>query len=169
MKIYTKLLAGFLAAGVGVSTILSANAAISADTAAVVNRERSAEQAITNMLALGEYAEGEAVAVIKGDSAPSSFGDTAETELLVNADIEAVKSAVEVQKEKDPLTAELASQRLQKCGEGVFSIWKISDHDMTTEQLLQELYAVPEVIAAEPNYMAYAAKEEAEEAPAEEE
>ena len=164
MKIYTKLLAGFLAAGVGVSTILSANAAISADTAAVVNRERSAEQAITNMLALGEYAEGEAVAVIKGDSAPSSFVDTAETELLVNADIEAVKSAVEVQKEMDPLTAELASQRLQECGEGVFSIWKISDHGKTTEQLLQELYSESEVIAAEPNYMVYAAEAEAEEA-----
>ena len=166
MKIYTKLLAGLLAVGVGFSTLLQVNAAIRTDTAAggaAVSSGQSAEQqAVTNMLALGEYAEGEAIAVIKGDAAPDSLGKTASAELLVNADIEAVKSAVEVQKEKDPLTAELASQRLQDCGESIFSIWKISDHDKTTEQLLQELYSVPEVIAAEPNYVAYAAEEESE-------
>ena len=49
-----------------------------------------------------------------------------------------------------------------------FTIWSISDRNQTTEEILRELRTDPDVIAAEPNYIAYAANEEEAEAEPEE-
>jgi hypothetical protein len=48
-----------------------------------------------------------------------------------------------------------------------FAIWSVNDRNQTTEEILQELRTNPDVIAAEPNYIAYAANEEAEAEPEE--
>lgn len=160
MKIYTRVLAGIMAAGLGSSAVLSSYAAESLQSAqrtAGSLQSSDEAQAIAEMLSLGDYTEGEAIAVVRGDLRPSSSG---KTELLAKAGTEAVEDALEVHERNGRLSAEPARQRLQDSEEEQFSIWQVSDPGETTAQILQNLYADTDVILAEPNYVAYAANEE---------
>ena len=169
MKEFIKVLAGLTAAGLGLSTVLSANAAAGSGQALQyfggqiqADRMQADEaraillsQAIEEMLTDGNYTEGEAIAVVRGSAGPAISGDA---ELLLSLGAASVEGAIEAEKKNGLLSAELAGQRTEE-GED-YSIWKVSDSEKTTKELLNELYADPDVISAEPNYMAYAAEEE---------
>ena len=174
MKKYTRLLAGLTAAGLGLSTVFSAKAAAGSGQAAQYfggqikdgkDGQRQADQvqaellsqAIEEMLSAGNYTEGEAVAVVRGSAGPAVSGDA---ELLLSLGAASVEGAIETEKKNGLLSAELAGQRLKDGEESDFSVWKVRDSGKTAEELLVELYADPDVISAEPNYMAYAAEEE---------
>ena len=171
MKKYSRLLAGLTAAGLGLSTVLSANAAAGSGQAlqyfgGQIQADRMQadgaraillSQAIEEMLTDGNYTEGEAIAVVRGSAGPAISGDA---ELLLSLGAASVEGAIEAEKKNGLLSAELAGQRMKE-GEGKdYSVWKVSDSGKTTKELLNELYADPDVISAEPNYMAYAAEEE---------
>ncbi|HAB93347.1 MAG TPA: hypothetical protein DCF49_01055, partial [Lachnospiraceae bacterium] len=176
MKIYTRLLAGFTAAGLGLSAVISANAAGTAASASPVTAAVGTEpavqssalyaddqtksellsRAIREMLSCGNYREGEAIAVVRGTEQPAVSGTG---ELLLQLGAGSVKDAIETEKKNGSLSAELAQQRMTKEEGDGFSIWQVSDPERTTGELLQELYADSDVISAEPNYLAYAAEE----------
>ena len=176
MKIYTRLLAGFTAAGLGLSAVISANAAGTAASASPVTvavgtepavqssalyaddqtKSELLSRAIREMLSCGNYREGEAIAVVRGTEQPAVSGTG---ELLLQLGAGSVKDAIETEKKNGSLSAELAQQRMTKEEGDGFSIWQVSDPERTTGELLQELYADSDVISAEPNYLAYAAEE----------
>ena len=184
MKRLTRLMASLAAAGLGLSTILSANAANIMSVAKVANAAltagadraqealRSDEQmqasvvlrAIDQMLSAGSYSEGDAVAVVRGSAAPAV---SESAELLMHAGPDAVKGAIETETVTGSLSADLARQRLEEKSRHTkeegdeYSIWLVSDPGETTKELLRELYADPDVISAEPNYVTYAAEEPA--------
>ena len=128
MKGFIKVLAGLTAAGLGLSTVLSANAAagrgqalqyfggqIQADRMQADGaRAILLSQAIEEMLTDGNYTEGEAIAVVRGSAGPSISGDA---ELLLSLGAASVEGAIEAEKKNGLLSAELAGQRMKE-GEG---------------------------------------------------
>ena len=183
MKRYTRLLAALAAAGLGLSTILFANAAnTAADYAKAAQRSNDPMQAkavsgavyemhvnkmlIEEMLSSGSFSEGEAIAIIRGSTEPAVSENS---ELLMHLSSDAVKSAIETEIRNDSPSAGLARQRMEEdqqlMQEDEFSIWLVSDPGKTTKELLEELYEDPNVVSAEPNYLAYAAEEPDSEEP----
>ncbi len=164
MKKYTRLLAGLTAAGLGLSTVLSANAAVgSVQEIQYFGEQFRSEQAqaevltqaIEEMLSAGDHTDGEAIAVVRGSSGPAISGDA---EMLLSLGSDSIRGAIDTEKKNGSPAADLAGRRMKEEGTP-FSVWKVSDSGKTTEELLEELYADPDVISAEPNYMAYAAEE----------
>ena len=172
MKRYTRLLAALAAAGLGLSTILSANAAnTAAGYAGAAQRSDDRMQAkavsgainemlIDEMLSSGSFSEGEAIAVVRGSTEPAVSDSS---ELLMHLSSDAVKSAIETEIRNGSPSAGLARQRMEEdpqlMKEDEFTIWLVSDPGKTTKELLEELYEDPNVVSAEPNYLAYAAEE----------
>ena len=167
MKRYTRLLAALAAAGLGLSTILSANAAnTAADYAEAAQRsddrmqEKAVSGAIDEMLSSGSCSEGEAIAVVRGSTEPAV---SESSELLMHLSPDAVKSAIETEIRNGSPSAVLTRQRMEEDRqlpkEDEFSIWLVSASGKTTKELLEELYEDPNVVSAEPNYLAYAAEE----------
>lgn len=108
------------------------------------------------------YAEGEALAIVREKEPPQVTG---QAELLAEVGPKAVKAAMEEWNSSGAATAEVLVQRnrnLQIQEEDTFAIWSVTDRDKSTEQLIQDLYEDPNVIAAEPNYLTYATDEEEE-------
>ncbi|MBQ9033961.1 MAG: S8 family serine peptidase [Lachnospiraceae bacterium] len=179
MKINTRLLAGIAAAGLGLSSILSVNAA-AGQTPAVqridnleqkpvaqnINKQEQSRlfaQTMDEMLSGGRFSEGEAIAVVRGSDAPAGFG---KAELVLNLGADSVKEAIETGKKNGSPAAQLAQLRLAEEGDAAgnepgndFSVWQVIDGSKTAQELLEELYADSDVIYAEPNYLAYAAEE----------
>lgn len=108
------------------------------------------------------YAEGEALAIVREKEPPQVTG---QAELLAEVGPKAVKAAMEEWNNSGAAMAEVLVQRnrnLQIQEEDTFAIWSVTDRDKSTEQLIQDLYEDPNVIAAEPNYLTYATDEEEE-------
>ena len=164
MKKYTRLLARLTAAGLGLSTVISASAAVRCGQALQFFDEQTQSdqtqakllsQSIEEMLSAGNYTDGEAIAVVRGSSGPAISGDA---EMLLSLGSDSIRGAIDTEKKNGSPAADLAGRRMKEEGTP-FSVWKVSDSGKTTKELLEELYADPDVISAEPNYMAYAAEE----------
>ena len=165
MNKFTKMIAGLTAAGLGLSTVFTASAAVRGGQALQLFDEQTQtdqthakllSQSIVEMLSAGNYTDSEAIAVVRGSDGPALSGDM---ELLLNLGSDSVRGAIETEKKNGKLSADLAGKRMEEGGGNNFSVWKVSDPGKTTKELLEELYEDPKVISAEPNYMAYAAEE----------
>ena len=102
---------------------------------------------VEELLAEGGYIEGQVIAVVK--SSASDLNNQSEELSMISAD--ALKEAVDSAKETDMPQAETAEERLDD-STPKYSVRLFSDPRRTTEELLNELYANPSVISAEPNY-----------------
>ena len=114
----------------------------------------------SDIMTQGTYTEGEVLAIVRDHERPQVSG---QVELLAAAGPEAVKRAIAEwgQNSAEPSTERMQINRdLRIREEDSFAIWCVSDHSKTTAQLMQELYADPKVIAAEPNYLAFVIDEE---------
>ena len=123
---------------------------------------KGANAAMQASAAPGTYADGEALAIVREKEPPQVTG---QAELLAEVGPEAVKAAIEEWNNRGAAPAEALVQRnrnLQIQEEDTFVIWSVTDRDKSTEQLIQDLYEDPNVIAAEPNYLTYATDEEEE-------
>ncbi|MBQ8328023.1 MAG: S8 family serine peptidase [Lachnospiraceae bacterium] len=100
------------------------------------------------------YVEGEALAIVKGDIQLKGPG---KVERIAQVSSLALQDVLEEWDDSEVLTKE---SRRQFEEDETFAIWSISDSHQTTKEILKELRADPDVIAAEPNYIAYAANEE---------
>ena len=109
------------------------------------------------------YVEGEALAIVKGDIQLKGPG---KVERIAQVSSLALQDVLEEWDDSEVLTKE---SRRQFEEDETFAIWSVSDRNQTTEEILRELRTDPDVIAAEPNYIAYAANEEEAEAEPEEE
>lgn len=170
MNLYRKLLAGL----VGASCVLSSIMTVSAGTGtpisgspswAVIGKSEAEATTVTAEAAVGalmhaaaqsEYIKGKAIAIVSGEKGPG-IGDR--QELIAEISADAVKSTVMELKETGA-ASDFALQRLQSAAAESYTIWKVSDQSCSTEQLLLELCENPHVIIAEPEYLAYAAREE---------
>ena len=114
----------------------------------------SARAPIEELLAAGDYVEGEAIVVMRGDAGLSMQVEATE---LAEADAEAVALAVEGEAEEGSALADTTAMRVQSVDADTYTVQLVSDHGRTTEQLLRELYDDPNVISAEPNYIIDAA------------
>ena len=116
------------------------------------------------------YVEGEALAIAKGDAQLKGPG---KVERIAQVSSSALQDALEDWNGSGSGAA-VTNTALTKNSERqfeeneTFTIWSISDRNQTTEEILRELRTDPDVIAAEPNYIAYAANEEEAEAEPEE-
>lgn len=100
------------------------------------------------------YVEGEALAIVKGDIQLKGPG---KVERIAQVSSLALQDVLEEWDDSEVLTKE---SRRQFEEDETFAIWSISDSHQTTKEILKELRADPDVIAAEPNYIANAANEE---------
>ena len=123
--------------------------------------EAVAASAASEITLQGEYKEGEAIAIVKDKEKPQVSG---EIEFLAEVGPEAVNAAIGEWSGSGYETGREFMLRNEEAQ--TYSIWYVSDHNKTAHQIIQELYTDPEVIAAEPNYVAYA--EEQGEKPQEE-
>lgn len=103
---------------------------------------------IDELLEAGEYAEGEAVALVK-TSGDVSLEDVEE---ISTVSAEAVKDTVEATAQSDINTAKAVANKLSPNNEG-YSIKHICDDSKSTREILEELYEDSDVIYAEPNYI----------------
>ena len=108
------------------------------------------------------YVEGETLAIVRGGEQLNVPG---RTERIAQVSAKAFQDVLEAWDGSEVLTKE-GGRQFEK--DETFAIWSVSDHNQTTEEILRELRTDPDVIVAEPNYIAYAAnEEEAEEEPEE--
>ena len=141
--------------------------AFSSNSTALAACEWSASASTTDEQKL--YVEGEALAIVRGDVQLQSPG---KAERIAQVSAEAIEDAIgdwnssgydayrtNIALPKAILTKESGRQFAE---DETFAIWSVSDRNQTTEEILQELRTNPDVIVAEPNYIAYAANEEPE-------
>ena len=102
------------------------------------------------------YVEGEALAIVRGGEQLNVPG---RTERIAQVSAKAFQDVLEAWDGSEVLTKE-GGRQFEK--DETFAIWSVSDHNQTTEEILRELRTDPDVIAAEPNYIAFAANEEPE-------
>ena len=141
----------FIAGITCISIILTSPGAVRA-----AGRVEEAASEISKITLQGTYKEGEAIAIVKDKEEPQIAG---EMELLAEVGSKAVNAAIE----------EWNESGYEAGNVNTYSIWHVSDHNKTAQQIIQELYADPDVIAAEPNYVAYADEEKPQEEKASEE
>ena len=132
----------FIAGITCISIILTSPGAVRA-----AGRVEEAASEISKITLQGIYKEGEAIAIVKDKEEPQIAG---EMELLAEVGSKAVNAAIE----------EWNESGYEAGNVNTYSIWHVSDHNKTAQQIIQELYADPDVIAAEPNYVAYAEEEQ---------
>ena len=130
MKKYTRLLAGLTAAGLGLSTVISASAAVRCGQALQFFDEQTQSdqtqakllsQSIEEMLSAGNYTDGEAIAVVRGSSGPAISGDA---EMLLSLESDSIRGAIDTEKKNGSPAADLAGQRMKEEGTP-FSVWKV--------------------------------------------
>ena len=132
----------FIAGIACISIILTSPGAVRA-----AGRVEAAASEISKITLQGTYKEGEAIAIVKDKEEPQIAG---EMELLAEVGSKALNAAIE----------EWNESGYEAGNVNTYSIWHVSDHNKTAQQIIQELYADPDVIAAEPNYVAYAEEEQ---------
>ena len=119
------------------------------------NGSDAASEAIAEMLATGNYVEGEALAIVRVDEQPDT---TAQVEQLAEVDKDSVGLAVEAADQTEDAVDDMAALRVQDAPADSYDVKLVVDHSRTTEQILRELYDDPNVIVAEPNYSYEAAE-----------
>ena len=102
---------------------------------------------IERLLAAGDYAEGEAIAVVRG-----STDELEMSEQLATVGSDALEQAVAAVAASDYAAADEIGDRVTVADDKTFRIEVVRDPSRTTEQILRDLYADPRVVAAEPNY-----------------
>ena len=107
----------------------------------------SPDISITELLAEGDYIEGQVIAVV--ETSASDLKKQSKELSTISAD--ALKEAVDSAKEAEMPQAETAEERLDS-NTLKYSVRLFSDPRRKTEELLKELYENPSVISAEPNY-----------------
>ena len=124
------------------------------------------DQTVCRLTSLGDYVEGEAIVcrlgshveapeiIAQSDDAASGLLAHAETLSSVTARqyAEATGESISTQTELGSLTAQSADEPVE--------ILKVCDYSLDTDQLLRELLRDPQVLSAEPNYLADLASEE---------
>ena len=119
-----------------------------AEAAPVIN-----DELISGMLSAGDYIEGEAIVLVRTGTEP---GAAASIEELSEVDADTVELTLEEAEEPETepeVPVEEAERRLMSAAAETYTIQHVTDPSRTTEELLRELYADPNVIAAEPNYV----------------
>ena len=117
--------------------------------AAIADEAAPAQASVEELLAAGDYVEGEAIALVRSDGGLDTAGD-AETLMEVGAD--AVELAAENADKTKIAADDEASLRVQSARSDAYTVQHVVDPARTTEQILRDLYADPDVIMAEPNY-----------------
>ena len=74
------------------------------------------------------------------------------TEDLAEVDADTLRATAEDAKRTENATGEEVALRAQSIQDDSFEVKLVVDHGRSTEQLLRDLYADPDVISAEPNY-----------------
>lgn len=109
----------------------------------------AANARIASMLATGEFVEGEAVAIVRQGAEVEA---AVQTEELAKVDAGTVEETARAGAAESAADGETAL-RAQAAGDERLEVRLVVDHGCTTEQLLRDLYADPDVISAEPNYI----------------
>ena len=105
---------------------------------------------IEALLEAGDYVEGEALAVVRGNVEPRT---DASAETVAEVDDESVKMAVDAAAAEGNEAGEEGKLRAQAVDADTYTVRHVVDHDRSTEQILRELYEDPNVIVAQPNYI----------------
>ena len=116
---------------------------------AMAGEDAPARAPIEELLAAGDYVEGEAIALVRSDGALDAETNT---ETLAEVDAEAVELAAEGAEKTESAADDEAALRIQSARSDAYTVQYVVDPERTTEQILRDLYADPDVIAAEPNY-----------------
>ena len=117
---------------------------------AQLRADDEASASIEQLLAAGEYVEGEAIAIVRA-GADVGVAGTAEAITEVSAD--SVELAAEGMQGAEGELDDEMQLRVQSVQADSYDIRHVVDHSRTTEQILTDLYANPDVVAAEPNYL----------------
>ena len=99
----------------------------------------SLDARIQSMLDGGGYVDGEAIVIVRS-----------------HAQVETSPVTEDLAKRTENATGEEVALRAQSIQGDSFEVKLVVDHGRSTEQLLRDLYADPDVISAEPNYTASA-------------
>ena len=105
---------------------------------------------IEALLATGNYVEGEALAVVRGNAEPNT-GASAET--IAEVDDESVEMTMDTAAAEGSEAGEEGKLRAQAEDVDTYTVRHVVDHSRSTEQILRELYEDPNVIVAQPNYI----------------
>ncbi len=119
-----------------------------APRATVAEEPATTQPPIDELLAAGDYAPGEAIALVRSDGSANSQGEE-----LAQVDADAVNLAVADVDATETALDDEAQLRVQSQGADGYTVRHVVDSSRSTEQILRDLYADPSVIAAEPNYV----------------
>ena len=134
-------------------TALAAESSERYDAADLSKPYRTEEFSAEETYEQDSYREGEAIAIVRGLEKPQVAGDI---ERLAEVSPDSLQAVTE-EWQAPGNEMEVKQGRMQ--GMDTFTVWGITDHDKTAAQIIGELYAEPNVIAAEPNYLSYADQE----------
>ena len=113
----------------------------------------SLDARIQSMLDGGGYVDGEAIVIVRSHAQVET---SPVTEDLAEVDANTLRATAEDAKRTENATGEEVALRAQSIQGDSFEVKLVVDHGRSTEQLLRDLYADPDVISAEPNYTASA-------------
>ncbi|MBP3892543.1 MAG: S8 family serine peptidase [Atopobiaceae bacterium] len=106
--------------------------------------------AIEELLARGNYVEGEAIAIVRSGS---GIDLDAETDDLTTASADSVELAAKDAVSTEAVADDTIALRAQSTSADDYTIKLVIDHSRTTAEILNELYGDPDVVSAEPNYL----------------
>ena len=116
---------------------------------AIAEQGSASDALIAQMLASGNYVEGEAVAIVRSHA---NLEAAPQAQQLAEVGTDAVEAAAQ-KTEAQSAVGDEAALRVQSAQEDTLDVKLVVDHNRTTEQILRDLYADPDVISAEPNYI----------------
>ena len=115
----------------------------------VIADDGISDEQIQSILSSGEYIDGEAVVIVRTHA---DIETSPQTEELAEVQADTVKQTVQDAAGAEVAASEEVALRAQSTQDETFEIKLVVDHGRSTEQLLRDLYADPDVISAEPNY-----------------
>ena len=121
-----------------------------APRAAVAEQGSASDALIAQMLASGDYVEGEAVAIVRSHA---DLEATPQAQQLAEVGTDVVQAAAQTTGQAQTAAADEVALRVQSAQEDTLDVKLVVDRNRTTEQILRDLYADPDVISAEPNYI----------------
>ncbi|MDD3486456.1 MAG: S8 family serine peptidase, partial [Atopobiaceae bacterium] len=140
-----------------VTTDVSSTTSDASDTAAASTSDSESDKAtqISDLLATGDYVEGEVVAAVYGDAASTTDwfateGDSSDTETLLDTTASSYATATD-----EAVSAQSTDDTI--------SVILITNPDMTCEQMLDALWDDSRVLMVEPNYVEQAGEDTADE------
>lgn len=107
-------------------------------------------KSIEELLAAGDYVEGEAIAVVRENDSEGLLG---EGEEIATASAESVKLAAGEAVASEAVADDMMALRSQSIEADEYHIKLVVDHSRTTEEILTDLYNDPNVVSAEPYYV----------------